>query len=435
MTARSEPTSQPQDSPGQVTVIEMDDPDAGRALRRAQRATDVAAIVLTGTQQAGNPVQLSGRAGKPLVVALNGHIDIADLELACLCDARVATPDTVLDTTDIDRSGLLPALADLIGVARLADLLVPAAIPAKRLCELGLLNQVAEDHHVTENAVRYARGLAAAGAGVLALMRDRRLPDASPAARSSTQPVEASPTEGSGPSQPDLRVVPGARSGAQTRQKILDAAAYVLRTRGYTACRLADIAKLCGTHQTSVYHYFPSKEALVDEVLRVGVTGTYGPVRATVEALPPEATELDRLAAAVRAHLRVVLSSGDYATAAMTVTGELPKESLDRIRDIQHEYGQYWAGLFAEASAAGYLRPGTDLSVTRSFIAGALNYAIEWYDPAKSSVDELADQFIPMILGGLADPARIAGTDLTAIGRAARREPDTTSDAENDDEH
>jgi hypothetical protein len=112
----------------------------------------------------------------------------------------------------------------------------------------------------------------------------------------------------------------------------------------------------------------------------------------------------------------VVLASGDYATAAMTVTGELPTESYERVRGIQHEYGQYWARLFADAQAAGFLRPGMNLSVIRAFVAGALNYAIEWYDPAKGGVDALADQFLPMILSGLAEPGRIADLDLTHIG-------------------
>jgi len=432
MSERSRPAGEAHEL-AQVAVIELADPDAARSLRRAQRATAIAAIVLTGQQPDWKRAPL-GNGGKPVVIGLTGRIAAADLTLALLCDARVAAPDTVLDPTGFEASGLLPALVDLVGAPHLPDLLVSGELPAERMRELGLISQIVDAAELTDSAVRYARGLASAGAEVLAVLRDRRMPDV-PATRPATPSSTSGPAETPATGQPDLRVVPGARSGAQTRQKILDAAAYVLRTRGYTACRLADIANLCGTHQTSVYHYFPSKEALVDEVLRVGVTGTFHPVRATVEALPPEATELDRLAAAVRAHLRVVLSSGDYATAAMTVTGELPKESLDRIRGIQHEYGQYLAGLFTDASAAGYLRPGTNLSVTRSFIAGALNYAIEWYDPAKGSVDELADQFLPMILGGLVEPDRIAGSDLTTIGRPVDTDSEHPTDAENDDDH
>jgi hypothetical protein len=114
----------------------------------------------------------------------------------------------------------------------------------------------------------------------------------------------------------------------------------------------------------------------------------------------------------------MVLVSGDYATAAMRVTGELPKESYERIRLVQHDYGHYWARLFSDASDAGYLRPGMNLSVNRAFVAGALNYAIEWYDPAKGGVDGLADEFIPTILAGLAEPGGLRNVDLSRVGRS-----------------
>jgi AcrR family transcriptional regulator len=380
---------------------------------------------------------------KPVVYLLRGAVDAATLALACRCHARLAAAGTVLPTEGLSAAGLLPVLADLVGPARMPELLFADALTAERLCALGVVSEVGD---AEAGAARLARRLADLDPDTLAGLRERRLPEtlpaveevpdapaveelpagaaaeASPAAAAEASAADAPAArelsaDRAAPEIPDLRVVPGARSGARTRQKILDAAARVIRTQGYTACRLADIAKLCGTHQTSVYHYFPSKEALVDEVLRVGVTRTFDTVRADVESLPASATELDRLAAAVRSHLRVVLASGDYAYAAMSITGELPRESYERIRSIQHRYGQYWSQLFTEAQDAGYLRPGTQLSVVRAFVAGALNYALQWHDPAKGGVDALADEFLSMVLTGLVEPGTAAGLDPGRVGR------------------
>ena len=61
------------------------------------------------------------------------------------------------------------------------------------------------------------------------------------------------------------------RKSEETRERLLDAAAKVFRDKGYAGARLADIAERAGMHTPGVYYYFPSKEDLVEEVLRVGV--------------------------------------------------------------------------------------------------------------------------------------------------------------------
>src|SRR5678816_4156304 len=88
----------------------------------------------------------------------------------------------------------------------------------------------------------------------------------------------------------------------RTRQRILDAAARVFREQGYANARLADIAELADMQTGSLYYHFDGREDLVAEILRLGVKTAWSHVRAAVDALPPSATPLDRLAAAVRAH-------------------------------------------------------------------------------------------------------------------------------------
>jgi AcrR family transcriptional regulator len=406
-----------------VPVIDISTSSALRELRRALRDAHVRAVVLTGQCSPRRSVPPTEQWDKPVVHALHGEISPATLALACRCHARVAAGSTTLPTAELAENGLLPTLSGLVGATRTPEILVTDELTADRLHHLGIISDVVRPASLIAEAVRLARRLAQLGPDTLAALRDRPLPEPGVGFTESEAAPGAIEPGASSDSAPDLRVVPGARSGAQTRQKILDAAAQVLRTHGYTACRLADIAKLCGTHQTSIYHYFPSKEALVDEVLRVGVTRTFDTVRDEVDGLPAGTTPLERLAVAIRAHLRVVLASGDYAIAAMSVTGELAPDSYDRIRRIQHRYGQYWSGLFDDAREAGHLRPGTNLSVIRGFVAGALNYALQWYDPAKNGVDELADDFLSMILGGLVTPGTLHTFAPNSLGRTRPANP------------
>ncbi len=42
----------------------------------------------------------------------------------------------------------------------------------------------------------------------------------------------------------------------------------VFKTKGYAGASMADIAKACGLLKGSIYHYFPSKEILLEEVIQ-----------------------------------------------------------------------------------------------------------------------------------------------------------------------
>jgi AcrR family transcriptional regulator len=60
-------------------------------------------------------------------------------------------------------------------------------------------------------------------------------------------------------------------STADPQEEILAAAADLFATVGYTAASTRAIAQAVGLRQASLFHYFPRKEAILDELLdRVG---------------------------------------------------------------------------------------------------------------------------------------------------------------------
>jgi len=56
---------------------------------------------------------------------------------------------------------------------------------------------------------------------------------------------------------------PSPSKGELTRQRILDAALLLFRTRGFAATTMRDIAQVSELSLGAAYHYFPSKEALL----------------------------------------------------------------------------------------------------------------------------------------------------------------------------
>ena len=58
------------------------------------------------------------------------------------------------------------------------------------------------------------------------------------------------------------------RAAADKRRTILDAAVRAFAAKGYHACRVGDIAEEARVAYGLVYHYFPSKEAVLEAVFR-----------------------------------------------------------------------------------------------------------------------------------------------------------------------
>ena len=59
-----------------------------------------------------------------------------------------------------------------------------------------------------------------------------------------------------------------------SRQVILDTAAQLFSTIGYTESGMRQIAEMAGMRPASVYYHFPSKDAILLEILQTGLEHT-----------------------------------------------------------------------------------------------------------------------------------------------------------------
>lgn len=75
--------------------------------------------------------------------------------------------------------------------------------------------------------------------------------------------------------------------GAQTRDRILDAAEQIFSQRGYAATRIEDISTTVGIRKPSVIHHFTGKQELHDEVMNRIYTALLDATHAALDT-PPE---------------------------------------------------------------------------------------------------------------------------------------------------
>jgi AcrR family transcriptional regulator len=194
---------------------------------------------------------------------------------------------------------------------------------------------------------------------------------------------------------PPVDVPPSLRA-VETRDRILAATAATLRARGYAKTHLAEIGERAAVQAPAIYHYFPSRAALITTVLTQGQRTVGAHLAAALAALPFDASARDRTAALTAAHLRVGLELSDFATAVTRNAGQVPPRIREALVIETGRVYDVWRTVLEEAEADGDLRVGLDPVITRMLLMGALNWAPEWWHP-EIDVDRLVGAALRLV--------------------------------------
>ncbi|MFU8864254.1 MAG: TetR/AcrR family transcriptional regulator [Rhodobacterales bacterium] len=172
-----------------------------------------------------------------------------------------------------------------------------------------------------------------------------------------------------------------------SRNDILSAAASIMRRVGYAEMSLRDLAAEVNMKAGSLYYHFPAKDYIVTEVMRIGVEVIETAVREELERFPDAAPQ-DRIMIAVRVHLDVMLKKSDFVSSHIRCYPFVPTPIRDNLREVRRSYDQIWLGLVRDylGETAGY----DDVRYLRHVLVGALNGALEWFNPNHDSASAFA---------------------------------------------
>ena len=188
-------------------------------------------------------------------------------------------------------------------------------------------------------------------------------------------------------------------SGPQgARRQILDAAARLLRHRGYGATTTRAIASAVGIKGGSIYHHFPSKDAIVAEVVNEGVRVVHDAVERALAALPANATPGQRLQTAIKAHLLSSLEHSDYTSASIRTFAFLPDAVRGECREERRRYERLWRDLVNEVHGAGLIDRHISPDSVRLLLLGAVNWAGEWYRTGRMDIEQISRDFAACVL-------------------------------------
>ena len=180
------------------------------------------------------------------------------------------------------------------------------------------------------------------------------------------------------------------------RSELTRQAARLFAEKGYHGTSIGDLAEAMGVQKGSLYAHIDSKEDLLWEVAREGAAAFH----AALDSVPDEAPAIERVRAALRAHLRIVADQLDVATVFIREWRYLDGARREEFLGERRRYEERFRALFREGRERGELRTDLDDATAALLALSAANWAYTWLRPG-AKTDGLADRFTALLLEGI----------------------------------
>ncbi len=193
---------------------------------------------------------------------------------------------------------------------------------------------------------------------------------------------------------------------ADKRRQILDAAVVVFARQGFHTCRVSDIADQAGVAYGLVYHYFSSKEQILDTLFleRWDVM-----LAAVAEADASAASPREKLLAVAAF---IVESYGHDPDLMKVIIVEVTRAANTFGRTHQDKIQQAYAGLASIVEGgqrSGVFRAGVDSTFAAQAFYGLIEQVLTaWIfagkPVAEDALDHAKQEIVEIICGGLDGP-------------------------------
>jgi AcrR family transcriptional regulator len=187
------------------------------------------------------------------------------------------------------------------------------------------------------------------------------------------------------------------RDYEQRRQAILERAAALYAERGFLGASIADLAAACKVSKSLVYHYYPSKEDILFDVMHSHVRVLLDTAEIIVAR---RATAADKLRALTLSFMRLYIGAAARHKVLLNELDRLPSARRATIVGIQRKLVVLVQDLLAEIRpdlTSRLARPATMLYF------GMINWTHTWLDPeGRAKPDEIAALAVNVFLDGFA---------------------------------
>lgn len=192
----------------------------------------------------------------------------------------------------------------------------------------------------------------------------------------------------------------GTEQPSERRDQLLQIAARLIATRGYSGTTVRDIADEAGILSGSLYHHFSSKEAILEEILRsfmepllerfVAIEAGGGAPRDILDQLVDHAfTTIESSPDSVQ------LYQNESSFLARQPGFEFVAEDSARIEEI-------WLRTIRRGQADGMFRSNLEASIVYRFVRDSVWSTVRWYHPGgRFTAESVRDNYLNLLHGGL----------------------------------
>lgn len=184
----------------------------------------------------------------------------------------------------------------------------------------------------------------------------------------------------------------------EIRATILKTAAKLFASKGFRNTNIIDIGEACNSSKSRMYHYFPSKEDMLEEMLLQHIHGLEKIVKRIAES---DGDPKQLFIEYVSVHLQYYEEYKDCHTVLIEDVEYVGPEAKIKIREIQSKLVSYLSSLLQRVSPDKFSEKHI-ASAQAMLIYGMLNWTYTWFKPTgRLSLKMLAEQAADFCLNGL----------------------------------
>ncbi len=189
----------------------------------------------------------------------------------------------------------------------------------------------------------------------------------------------------------------------QRRADIVAHAARLYARHGFLGASVADLAMACDVSKSAIYHYYPSKEDILYDVM---ISHVRALEEAAAAAMALDASAEEKLRALARRFMALYVGAADRHKVLLNDLDHLPKARRSEIVAVQRGLIEAVRKLLSEIAPGLRKKSGESFAAAMLFF-GAINWTHTWFD-AKGAVsaEALADMAVDVTLGGLTTAVR-----------------------------
>ncbi|MCL4274138.1 MAG: TetR/AcrR family transcriptional regulator [Anaerolineales bacterium] len=183
-----------------------------------------------------------------------------------------------------------------------------------------------------------------------------------------------------------------------TRDDILDAAAQVIRQKGFHGASMSDIAEAVNLQKASLYHHVASKQ----EILLALLDRALGLLTDHIAAISSQPVPADqKLRQMIRGYLSALADHADLTAVLLFEHRSLDKKSHARHVPHRDKFEALWRDVLNEG-VRDRIFDCKDTGMAVRALMGVMNWTLTWYRPdGGKPIEQVADEYADLMLKGL----------------------------------